>query len=562
MKLMKFLLRTSRRVVIFAVIAGLIAGISNTGLLVLINTALNKAGSSPPALIWGFAGLCLLMLVSRGASSVLLIRLSRWAVFDLRMKLSRQILGAPLRRLEELGAARLLASLTDDVPSISTALVNLPILCMHVAVVLTCLVYAAWLSWPVFLGVLAFMVVGILSYRLPLERGRRHMKLSRQEWDNLMKHIRALTDGTKELKLHRRRREAFLAGELEPTAQALRQHGFIGDVTFTIAAIWGRLLIFILIGLLLFGLPALTSVSTLTLTGYALIFLYMMTPLEAIMNILPTIGQANVAIVQIEELGLSLTEQTVATHDSDIRVESSAYRSLELRGVTHTYYCEDQESNFQFGPVDLQFHRGELVFLVGGNGSGKTTLAKLITGLYVPEGGEVRLNGELIHDGNREHYRQLFSVVFTDFFLFEKLLGVEIPELDARTREYLAQFHLERKVQVKDGVLSTVDLSQGQRKRLALLTAYLEDRPFYVFDEWAADQDPLFKEIFYLQLLPELKARGKTVLVISHDDRYYDVADKLIKLDYGKLTGDTMLVQPRSVLMDGPIVSEEGLQVA
>jgi putative ATP-binding cassette transporter len=91
---------------------------------------------------------------------------------------------------------------------------------------------------------------------------------------------------------------------------------------------------------------------------------------------------------------------------------------------------------------------------------------------------------------------------------------------------------------VREGAFSTLALSQGQRKRLALLTAYLEDRPIYLFDEWAADQDPQFKEIFYHHLLPELRARNKTVLVITHDDRYYDVADRLIKLDYGKLVYD------------------------
>jgi putative ATP-binding cassette transporter len=177
--------------------------------------------------------------------------------------------------------------------------------------------------------------------------------------------------------------------------------------------------------------------------------------------------------------------------------------------------------------------------VIGGNGSGKTTLVKLLTGLYIPESGEIRLDGEPINDVNRDDYRQNFSVVFTDFYIFESFLGLGAPKLDAQAEEYLTRFQLNHKVQVKDGVLSTTELSQGQRKRLALLTAYLEDRSIYVFDEWAADQDPEFKEIFYYQLLPDLKARGKTVIVISHDDRYYHVADRLIKLDYGTLAADT-----------------------
>jgi putative ATP-binding cassette transporter len=174
---------------------------------------------------------------------------------------------------------------------------------------------------------------------------------------------------------------------------------------------------------------------------------------------------------------------------------------------------------------------------VGGNGSGKTTLAKLLTGLYAPDGGDIRFDGQLITDQNREWYSQHFSVVFSDFFLFDSLLGLkrQVSNLDATARDYLVQLQLDHKVQVKDGNLSTTSLSQGQRKRLALLTAYLEDRPIYIFDEWAADQDPMFKEVFYDRLLPELRAKGKTVIVISHDDRYYHVADRIIKLDYGQL---------------------------
>jgi putative pyoverdin transport system ATP-binding/permease protein len=175
------------------------------------------------------------------------------------------------------------------------------------------------------------------------------------------------------------------------------------------------------------------------------------------------------------------------------------------------------------------------VFLVGGNGSGKTTLAKVLAGLYAPESGEIRLNGRTVTASDREAYRQHFSVVFADFYLFERLVGLGRPDLDAQATQYLRHLRLDTKVSVTEGAFSTTELSQGQRKRLALLTAYLEDRPVYLFDEWAADQDPVFKKVFYTQLLPELKARGKTVLVISHDDRYFGMADRVIRLDYGKL---------------------------
>ncbi len=163
---------------------------------------------------------------------------------------------------------------------------------------------------------------------------------------------------------------------------------------------------------------------------------------------------------------------------------------------------------------------------------------KLLSGLYVPEAGAIQIDGTLITDANRAEYRQLFSVIFSDFYLFDRLLGLETRQREGQIHDYLVQLQLQHKVQVQGGKLSRTALSQGQRKRLALLSAYLEDRPIYIFDEWAADQDPVFKEVFYSQLLPELKQRGKTVVVVSHDDRYFDRADRAVKLDFGKVLYD------------------------
>jgi len=197
-----------------------------------------------------------------------------------------------------------------------------------------------------------------------------------------------------------------------------------------------------------------------------------------------------------------------------------------------------------------------LVFITGGNGSGKTTLAKLLVGLYIPQQGEIRLDGQPITDERRDDYRQLFSVVFSDFYLFENLLGLSDFNIDTRAQDYLVKLELDRSVEIKDRTLSTLDLSQGQRKRLALLTAYLEDRPIYLFDEWAADQDPQFKEIFYFELLGRLKAAGKTAIVISHDDRYYHVADRVIKLNYGLIEFDNSMALS---LEDRVLASEAGV---
>ncbi len=201
--------------------------------------------------------------------------------------------------------------------------------------------------------------------------------------------------------------------------------------------------------------------------------------------------------------------------------------------------ADNGESGFRLGPLDLVFEPGQITFVVGGNGSGKSTLAKLITGLYVPQHGTLSLNGELIDHENIEWFRQSSSAIFTDFYLFEEYLGFDRPGLDGEVGRYLEQLQIAHKVTVQDGRLSTIDLSQGQRKRLALLTALLEDRQIYVFDEWAADQEPKFRDVFYQEILTELKQRGKTVIVITHDDRYFHRADQLVKLDFGRVVEAT-----------------------
>jgi len=251
--------------------------------------------------------------------------------------------------------------------------------------------------------------------------------------------------------------------------------------------------------------------------------------------VLSAFGRASVALEKIDRLGLTLATQTAGEAATTGRKIDSSFERLELLNVTHSYHNEKDDSHFVLGPVNLVFKPGEIVYIVGGNGSGKSTLAKLITGLYPPESGEILLDGSSIREGERDNYRQLFSAVFSDFYVFEALLGLEREEIDGNAQRYLAELHLDHKVKIRDGRFSTVELSQGQRKRLALLTAYLEDRPFYVFDEWASDQDPQFKEIFYRRMLPDLKDRGKAVVVITHDDRYFSAADRIIKLDYGKL---------------------------
>ncbi len=537
MKILSFFLQHSRKAVFLSVLAGFLSGVCNAALLAVITNAL-KAGHPTARLLWSFAGLCVLLPLTRFSSELLLTKLGQQAMYQLRMKLCRQVISAPLRNLETIGAARLLATLTDDIPTLINTLNILPVLCVNTALVLGCLIYMGILSWFLLGIVMFFLVLGIISYQLPVIKVQKLFRAARKDADSLLEYLRALTHGTKELKIHQSRREAFMTDSLDSTSASLKQTNISAMRMYSAAASWGQTLVFIVVGLCLFLLPSLGRFSNTSLTGYTLALLYLMTPLQVIMNSLPQLGRANVAMQTINQLGFSLSNTKEEILSAAVPADAQ-WNTLELRAVTHSYNRESESQTFVLGPIDLYFKPCELVFIIGGNGSGKTTLVKLITGLYAPEQGHIYLDGREIEDKTVEWYRQHFSVVFSDFYLFEQLLGLNDADLEVKAQMYLEQLKLSHKVSVANGRFSSTDLSQGQRKRLALLTAYLEDRPIYVFDEWAADQDPYFKNIFYLQLLPELKARGKMVLVISHDDRYYNIADRVIKLDEGQVTSDT-----------------------
>lgn len=530
MSLIFYLIRHSRNTLLVAIATSIISGLSSAGLVALINQALGVPMQRLAELGLRFLGLSVLVLITRAISSTLFMRLGQSAKATLRMDIIRRIGDAPYQQLEKQGGARALSILTDDLDTIVVFFVSLPNLAMQGAVITGCLIYLGYLSWQILLFAVATVLIGSLGFHLVNSRAEFHLRSSRRREDELVKHFRALFDGAKELKLHRRRKSAFIDGTLATNVEAVRVQRTRGYVLYAAAASWGSFIFFAFIGCVLFVLTQFFPVSNHVMSGYAVIFLYMIMPIEGLLSALPTISSAKVAIERIDAMHAELRpEQTLAANDA------VSFERIVLGRVTHRYYREKEDGVFTLGPIDLSFAAGEIVFLIGGNGSGKTTLAKLITGLYAPDSGRVLLDGQTVDERAREAYRQHFSVVFSDFFLFDSLLGMKLDGLDREAKALLEALHLDHKVKIENGVFSTTELSQGQRKRLALLVAYLEDRPFYLFDEWAADQDPLFKETFYRSLLPELKKKGKAVLVISHDDRYFYLADRYVKLEYGQL---------------------------
>jgi putative ATP-binding cassette transporter len=534
MRLFLSLVRASRWSLIAALIASIASGLGSALMVAQINDALRVPRDQLTAVGLRFAAVALAALVTRWASETLFVRISQRTLASIRMQLSQLMVEAPYRHIEVHGSARLLAVLTDDVRTVADFFVMLPNLAMHGAVVAGCLVYLSLLSWQVFGFAIAFTVLGALGYSFAQGRAFAHMRQSRIAQDELFRNFRALCDGAKELRMHRPRRRAFLSPLLSGVVERVRSHHTRGMTIYAASETWGTLMFFVFIGVVLFVLSRVLDVPSEALSGYALIFLYMVLPMDNLLKAIPNLGRTRIALERVDSATAGLIHPHADAGEPDDDLAPARFDSLGLAQVTHAYHREQEDRSFTLGPIDLELRRGEIVFLIGGNGSGKTTLAKLLVGLYAPEGGHVLCNGRPVGDADRDGYRQLFSTVFSDFFLFDKLLGLG-ADLDQQAIRWLRELQLDRKVTVVDGELSTTALSAGQRKRLALLVAYLEDRPVYVFDEWAADQDPSYKAIFYERLLPDLRARGKTVLVITHDDRYFHIADRCVELDAGQL---------------------------
>lgn len=524
-----------------ALVGSTLSGLGVSVVMALINRALEANGRELWPLGLSYAGVSVAMLACRWAAHAELVKLSEKTLARLRVLASRQLAETRYREIEQRGAGRLLALLTEDVGMVADFFVTLPQLVVHGAVLVGCLGYLLVLSWQAFAVSALVGVTGALALGPVKRRANALLRDARAAEDQVYSAFRALFSGAKELGLNARRREAFLDDVLGRSVESARRLWTRGLSIHVGAVSWQIFLFFAAIGSVLFGLGNVIELAAPVRSGYALMVLYMLVPLLALLQASPAFERTRVALARLREFGLD----TVAIAAAQAPPAPEPLRSLRLSGVQHSYRRDGEDGTFVLGPIDLELRPGELVFLIGANGSGKTTLAKLIVGLYEPESGSIQHNDRVVDASGRSAYREHFSAVLSDFHLFETLLGLHDPGLDARANHLVAGLGLAHKVSIRGGALSTTSLSSGQRKRLALLVAYLEDRPVLVFDEWAADQDPAYRQVFYTEVLPALRARGKAVLAITHDDRYFHLADRCLKLESGRL--EALAVPPRPV---------------
>ncbi|MDN7131143.1 multidrug ABC transporter permease/ATP-binding protein [Halomonas sp. MC140] len=530
MELVRLVLHHYRWPFLGAIGLSLLSAGLGVGVIAFINQRLIEVGSL--AALPQFLGLLALLLAITLATQLALTVLGHHFVFDLRSRLVKRILDSDIERLEQLGNSTLLASLSSDVRNITIGFVRLPELIQGVALTLASIAYLAWLSPQMVVITVLWIAFTMGVGWVLVSRVYRHFSLVRESEDRLYKDYQSAIEGRKELALNRDRAQRFFDETYTANARDYLYHIIRADTYHLSAGNWSNIMMLGAIGVVFFMANGLGWATPAVAATFALALLFLRTPLIQAIGAWPTLISAQVAFDKLASLELADYQPGFSVDDS-----LHTWQRLEMVDVSYHYPASAQGEGFHVGPVSLTLERGEQVFLIGGNGSGKSTLARLLTGLYRPQSGQIKVDGQVLTPAQWHAFRARFASVFTDFHQFDQAMGPGGLSADPQTVEtWLERLQMQHKLQWEGDRVTNTQLSQGQRKRLALLLAIAEKREILLLDEWAADQDPQFRRLFYRELLPHLRDMGITVFAISHDDSYFEHADRLLEMSKGQLS--------------------------
>ena len=532
----------------FAVILGMLSGALYSLAIPLILSSLREPGNglhyveSNVTKVWGLAVsdvklavffllFCGLILVTRALSSIMLAAVSLELTSSLRMRLCDRIARAPYPVIESLGQSRLTVVVTDDVRRLIDGAETLPLLLINGVMLIGIFGFLCYLNSDVFIFVLEAVAIGIVTFQLPIALAGRYFSRARDYYDETEKGLRGLILGIKELKLDRKKRTKYFHEVLNSNEQKLVNAEKKAITTLIAANSYGDMLFFFAIGSVTFIFVNYHALTAEELIAVVMVLLYITSPIAIILNSLPRIAMAAVSLERVERIFGELPSGIVKEHTPS----KHDWQDLSFNNVCYRHKGDSHHDGFSVGPINFEIRKGEITFLVGGNGSGKSTVCKMLSLHYPPAEGEIRFGEHTVAETSIEDFRQDIAIVFSDYYLFDRLLCEANEAQLALADHFLEKFDLKHKVNIKDGLFSTTDLSDGQRKRLALVGALIDNKAMYILDEWAADQDPIFKKVFYTEILLMLKMQGKAVVIVSHDDRYFHLADQLLIMEDGKL---------------------------
>ncbi|MDK2124400.1 cyclic peptide export ABC transporter [Parachitinimonas caeni] len=536
MKLFQLLARESKTSLPRLGMMAAVAGGSNAAVLAIVNQAaamLGKGGSQFQAVVlfglavfaYVYAQRYVLLVTAEEVENV--VHRQRQGLID---KLHR----SELAGIEHIGRGLIFNAITADTQVISQTANGLVLGVQAVILIIWAAIYLAAIS-PTSL-ILVVLILGIAAqiYRRKILVVKAALQKAGMEQGALHDLVSGILEGFKEVKLSTRRAYAVIADAAEASA---RTSAFRKQAQGALAAhfIFAQVSFFVLLGAVVFIMPTLVPSYSETIMKTLTAVMFLIGPISGVMTAVPQMAVANAAAENIQRLSDLLDDNLKEPLQEELAHDPRApqFSRLELR---HAYFRHASGDNrFSVGPINLTVNAGEVIFITGGNGSGKTTFLKMLTALYPCAAGEIVLDGVGVTREHVQAYRDLFCGVFADFHLFAKFYGVAMPSLDEATR-WTERMEIAEKVRILPDRFSTTDLSTGQRKRLAYIAAVFENKPIIILDEWAADQDPHFRAKFYNELIPELKAMGKTVIAITHDDRYFHQADRRLHMDEGRLT--------------------------
>jgi putative pyoverdin transport system ATP-binding/permease protein len=512
----------------------LVAGLTRDMVMVVINQA---AGSAPAHALQVWLPLFVLILAGFVAASysyqVMTTAVTTEVINRVRARLIDKLLAVQPTVVESYERGTLYHIMTTDVAIVAgttTTLLSLLPLFVFLTVAIPQLFYYSAVA-----GLLSVLVMlgGVLVYYRQQQSmaslGMDARKLEVTYFEN----VSELLDGHRELRLNQARRGDFMAALTRGLAQL--RHALISvSKIYETGEAGVSLLKFVLLSGIVFLVPALFQTDARVTFSVLTLVLFCMNPFEQLVSSYPTIIGSMVSYLRIEDLDTHL--KTLAK-DGDTAGSGEPFQSLVLKGVTASHGPEGAQG-FVLGPIDLDIRRGDIVFLVGDNGSGKTTLLNLIAGLHDPKSGEITLNGRPLEKRGMGSYRAGISAIFAKYHVFRTLFGLgHIHDRDVSAT--IIKVNLSGQTGVIKGVFTRMELSAGQKRRLALAVSLLENRDILILDEFVQDQDPNQRAFLFEQLLPELKEKGKTIILSTHDLAWTKACDKLVRLENGKIASIT-----------------------